>query len=420
MTSTTMRLVPITLFAAACGGDILGGARWAGTMTDSAGVTIVENAGSGVWEDADRPAVEQELDIGSADADPSYQFGNITGIDVDQDSMIYVVDQQSQTVRVFDAAGAFVREMGGPGSGPGELGQAPAGVFVGPGDTVFVPDMQQQRVVRFTAEGEDAGTFPIPFNEGIPIRWAMTPDAMLVQQSRGIAIEGQTAPPEHDYLLVRDREGVVRDTLLTLPTGASFQLQAGGPPKVRLFEPEPVWALLPEGRTVFGVNSEFDLRVFDRDGSLVRIVRMPFERKPVTEADRTALLRFMREAIMGQAPPEAAPQLEQFLRTIEFADFYPAFASILGGPDGSILVQRIMTADDIAAAGGEFSAQDIGSPIWDVFDVEGRYLGVLELPMRFTPMKVIDGRIWGVWRDELDVQHVLRIRVDANTRVIDG
>lgn len=420
MPSTKMMLLPITLAAAACGGDALGGSRWAGTMTDSAGITIVANERAGAWSDADRPTVERELDIGAAEGEAAYQFGTIAGIDVGEDGTVYVFDQQSQTVRAFDPGGTFIREIGQPGSGPGEIGPQAVGVYVGPGDTVFVPDVGQQRVARFTAAGEDAGTFPIPFSEGISIRWAMTPDAMLVQQTRGIAVEGQTATPENDYLLVRDRDGVIRDTLLTLPTGQSFQMQAGAPPKVRLFEPEPIWALLPDGRVVYGVNSGFSVRVYDRDGGLARIIRMPFEQQPVTQADRDALRRFLRETIMGQAPPEAAPQIQQYIETIEFADFYPAFANILGGPDGSIWVQRIQTADDVAAAGGEFAAQDIGGPIWDVFDAEGRYLGELELPARFTPVKVLDSRIWGVWRDELDVQHVLQLRVDADTRLIDG
>lgn len=402
-------VLPLALVVAACG-DALSGSRWAGTMTDSTGITIVANTESGMWRSSDMPAIEPEVDIGAAEGEAAYQFGNILGVDVGEDGSIYVFDQQSRTVRVFDAAGTFVREIGRPGSGPGELGIQSVGVLVGPGDTVFVPDIGQQRVVRFTRDGQDAGTFPIPLTEGVSIRWVMTPDGMLVQQTRAIAAAGQ-APPEHDYLLLRDRDGAIRDTLLALPTGQSFQMQAGGPPKMRLFEAEPVWALLSDGRTVFGVNSEFSLRVYDGDGQLERIVRRPFHQSPVTEADRSAILLFIREAMNTQgAPPQIA---EQFLSTIEFADFYPAFASLLGGPDGSIWAQRIQTAEDVAAAGGEFSVQDIGGPIWDIFDAEGRYLGELELPARFTPHKILGDGIWGVWRDELDVQHVRRLRLDG-------
>ncbi len=42
---------------AACGG---GESRWAGTITDSAGVTIVSNPAEGIWTEAERWTVEAD------------------------------------------------------------------------------------------------------------------------------------------------------------------------------------------------------------------------------------------------------------------------------------------------------------------------------------------------------------------------
>jgi hypothetical protein len=53
----------------------------------------------------------------------------------------------------------------------------------------------------------------------------------------------------------------------------------------------------------------------------------------------------------------------------------------------------------------------MGSNEWDVFDAEGRYLGVLAFPLRFQPIREVDGVIWGVERDEFDVQSVVGYRV---------
>jgi hypothetical protein len=61
--------------------------------------------------------------------------------------------------------------------------------------------------------------------------------------------------------------------------------------------------------------------------------------------------------------------------------------------------------------GRTFDPQDIGAPEWDVFDRQGRFLGVLTMPSRFQPLRVVDDRVYGVQRDELDVQHVVRLRV---------
>jgi hypothetical protein len=59
----------------------------------------------------------------------------------------------------------------------------------------------------------------------------------------------------------------------------------------------------------------------------------------------------------------------------------------------------------------DFNIQNVGSPEWEVFDAEGRYLGVVELPARFTPAKIMEDAVYGIWLDELDVQYVKRLRI---------
>lgn len=56
---------------------------------------------------------------------------------------------------------------------------------------------------------------------------------------------------------------------------------------------------------------------------------------------------------------------------------------------------------------------DQNSSKWDVFDSEGRYLGVVELSDRFTPFIVKGDRCYGVHRDEIDVQYVQVLRING-------
>ncbi len=123
------------------------------------------------------------------------------------------------------------------------------------------------------------------------------------------------------------------------------------------------------------------------------------------ESDRQALLKALREVWeRNGVPPQAIPQL---VSAISFADYYPAFANLLSGPNGSLWVQHIRTAADMGAAGGDFDAQDIGSPTWDVFDADGRLLGTVTFPDRFLAMRFHGDSVYGVWRDDMDVQHVM-------------
>jgi len=52
-----------------------------------------------------------------------------------------------------------------------------------------------------------------------------------------------------------------------------------------------------------------------------------------------------------------------------------------------------------------------GGPYWDVFDGDGAYRSVVEMPAGFKPMRFVDDRLYGVHRDELEMQRVVRLRL---------
>ncbi|MGH7500804.1 MAG: hypothetical protein ACREL7_03515 [Longimicrobiales bacterium] len=402
------------IMVACAGGD---GAEWAGTVTDSAGIAIVTNPATGLWMDAVRPAITEEWRIGTQAGDPNLQFGAITGLDVGSDGSVYVLDTQARTVRVYDQAGTYLRTIGGPGSGPGELGPTLVSLMLGPGDTVLVPDIMQQRVNRYAPDGASIGQFGIPFDAGIPMRWEQTPDRQIVQQVRIMELGGPpsaaAAPVEPvDRLLLRAPDGTLTDTLMTFASGATFQFR-GNSAQIRLFDTEPMWAIGLDGTVFFGLNSEFSIEMRTSDGVMQRIVRLPMERKPVTDADQQQFREMMSELFAQQGlPPETVAQISSM---IQFAEFYPAYSQIMGGPENTMWVQRVRTATEAAASGESFDPQqgDSGSRVWDVFDAEGRYLGPLEMPARFQPLHVTGNTIYGVGRDDVDVQYVVKLRLDG-------
>lgn len=391
---------------AACGSGLADG-EWTGTITDSAGVAIVANPERGLWRDGQRWRIEEELRIGVADGEPEYQFGAIAWIDVDAEGRIYVLDQQAQNVRVFDGEGDYLRTIGRPGNGPGEFSPAVMAVIPAGGDTLFVPDAMQQRVHRFLADGTEVGSFPIPLTEGISTKWKLLPDGRLAQEVRPAPTPNQD-PAAQQVVLVRAGDGAIVDTLLHLPLGQTLRFQ-GGTARVRLFEPEPLWDVGDDGRMIQGVNSDYRIEIRTPDGELARIVTRPFQRQDVTEADRQAFIDLFDEMFERQGVPPQARQLT--LQTLEFADHYPAYMMIAAGPDGTLWVQHIQSAAEVAAAGGSFDAQNVGAPEWDVFDEDGRFLGVVAFPDRFQPFHFRGDAVYGLWRDDIDVQHVMRLRI---------
>jgi hypothetical protein len=103
--------------------------------------------------------------------------------------------------------------------------------------------------------------------------------------------------------------------------------------------------------------------------------------------------------------------MEALLQQYQFADYFPAFASLALGPEGSVWVQDLRSGTELGGEGQPFDIQDLGSTEWGVFDANGRYLGTVTFPGRYQPIRAIGDRFYGVARDEMDVQSLKVYRV---------
>jgi hypothetical protein len=195
-----------------------------------------------------------------------------------------------------------------------------------------------------------------------------------------------------------------------LPPGESLQI-SGGQARVRFFDPEPIWDADPDGRLLTAKNNTMRFEVWGADGSLQRVITLPFETKPVTERDQSVFLDAIADAARQQGAPQQA--VEQFLQQASFADNYPAFVSLALGPLQSVWAQRFLSGDELAGEEGTFNIQDLGSSTWDVFDAEGRYLGAVTFPGKYQPIRAMGDRFYGIARDELDVQSLKVYRIET-------
>ena len=83
-----------------------------------------------------------------------------------EDGTVVVADRGANELRLFDAAGGFIRSLGGPGEGPGEF-QLLNEVWTR-GDTILVSDNIQSRISVF-GRGGDVSTAPRYYD---PAAWA--------------------------------------------------------------------------------------------------------------------------------------------------------------------------------------------------------------------------------------------------------
>ena len=408
-TPTVVCLAAALCFLPACDGG--GGDAWEGAVSDSAGVRVVSNTGGGVWGPDEGWTVEQDMVVGEAAGNPDYQFGQIAGIDVGSDGALYVLDRQAQEIRMYDAQGQFVRRIGGPGSGPGELSPSAGPLFVGPGDTLLVPDMALQRITRYGPEGEAVESRPLPMTEGIAVKWMEAPNQDLLQQAMIMAMPGQENVEPKNLVLRRAPSGVVRDTLMELPIGRSFSF-SGGQPNITLFESEPTWSVGPAGRLYFGNSANYRVEARNPEGELTQIVQRPTEPQPVRESDQQVFRDILEDLWSEQGvPPQGVQAMSQ---SVQFAENYPAYANLFGGPAGTLWVQKLQSPDQVQDM-GTFDLQDMGSADWEVFGRDGRLLGTVTMPPRFQPLMFQEDAIYGILQDEMDVQYAARLAIQKGS-----
>jgi hypothetical protein len=262
----------------------------------------------------------------------------------------------------------------------------------------------------FAADGTPLEQLPMQMTDGIPFKWVELSNGRIAVQMRLMNIPGRSSVTEpRDIFLLRDSNGKVLDTLLILPAGETIQFGAPGQMKMKVFSPEPMWTISDDGTIYQGLNSEYSINVYDTTGSIRRIVRRSVEPRPVTEDDKNVFRKMVRDAAAAQGAPESA--LDAFVQSMEFAPFYPKIGNIMAGPDATLWVQRTQTAEEMKALGADFDPQDLGSPNWDVYNRDGKFLGLLKMPARYTPLRWVGDRLVGIALDDNDVQFLTLLAI---------
>lgn len=385
--------------------------RWNGSMRDSAGVTIVENPEEGIWAPDEAWTVQEERRIGVVDGEHAYQFGVILpgGVAVDSRGRIFVLDAQAQEVRAFSPRGEYLQTIGGPGSGPGEFSGART-VLMGPGDTLFVPDRRNRRMNRFAPDGAFAGSRPLDPEDGHSVAFRANPSGILAEQISPLLYGTDGPGNTRDVVAFWTSEGARADTATTF-TSARADFQDAGRVHTRWFAPEPRWDLTDDGDLLLGVGGDYRFRVISERGRTKRVITRAHEPRPLLEADEARVKLHLEDR--WRTLGADAEQVTRLWSAQHFSERLPAFRALRAGPAGTIWAQRVKAPSEMAEGETPWFTwpSDWGSREWDVFDPEGRYLGVVTMPPRFAPSVFRDDRIYGRLHDELGVPYVVVLRV---------
>ena len=146
--------------------------------------------------------------LGADDAGPESAFYRPSDIALDGTGHLYVLDSGNNRIQVFGADGSFLRTVGRPGAGPGELKDPEALWVFGDGEIV-VADTGNRRLQRFGPAGEPIATIPVDY---VPID--------LAGNDRFIFVLRLPPPPllgvgdQEPLVRILDRDGVVLDGMV--------------------------------------------------------------------------------------------------------------------------------------------------------------------------------------------------------------
>lgn len=380
------------------------------SVTDSAGIRIVENLATGDgWSDASPWTVSEDLTIGSETLGDEYQFGRIGDLTVSSNGDIAVIDQLAGVVRVFDSTGRFLRALGRPGRGPGELSRSANGVFVLGGDSILVLDPGERRMTVFAPDGSVGAVTPLPpapTGQG----WTRTPGGAFLMRGLTISrVDGRFA--FWDALLALSADGATADTLFEFDYGRT---DLGGPGRLRiqLIVNNPSWARLSDGRVAWTALDRDYIQVHDSTGRVLsRIRHAQWTARDVTPADQATIVELLRvklRAIGGDASFADSPQVEAPAR-------FPAITTVRAGPRGTLWVQLMGPVESIdpMAINAPDRADFLGGSTWHVLDSSGSFLGAIRLPRRFRIFRMTNTAIYGAARTDDGVERIVRLRLST-------
>jgi hypothetical protein len=293
--------------------------------------------------------------IGVLDGPEEYLFGDVSAVAADTAGRIYVADLISSTVRVYDASGAFLAQIGRQGAGPGEFTK-PYDMTFGPDGRLYVREAYRISVLATSAAGVPDSLVAVMPHEGYPYhsarRGAVDTAGRYYDPNYRYPSHSTGLPPQYVYRI--HSPGSLEADSLRVPEyhniratrRAYYMVTESSGRLVRglshaPFEPVPSWVVTPRGTILGGDGERYDLFETDARGDTVRTITGPRPRQAVPEAamrDSAAALAARLDTL-----PVPLPRLlgaSDAVRARELPDSLPAFVGVHLGEDGRIWVEQ--------------------------------------------------------------------------------
>lgn len=361
------------------------------TISDSAGIRIVENAhppeGSRLWRVGSEPSVT----IGEVEGEDPYMLSGIWDAMKLADGRIFIPNSGSNELRVFDPSGVHLGSWGRSGEGPGEFNYA-VEVERWPGDSIAAWYGPRRGVSVFDLEGNFAREITLERDPEDPRSRYVRPGAVTRD---GLILAG--VDPHSDVEVpveLRDADGRLVSSLGTHP-GHGVLIDGRLTPRILGWRVvQAPWRDL----IIHSKTEQYEITAFARDGTIARIVRLDHESRAPTSAEVEAYIEeqvyYPPEMLTSEIEEEQERERQRY-RDYPVGERIPAFASIVVDELDHLWVEEY-----------EVPGSRRPGVLWTVFDPEGRVLGYVETPEGLVIHEIGEDYILGHTYDELHVEYV--------------
>ena len=360
-------------------------------------------------------SADLEVSLGASD-DSVLAFSRISGLTVDRDGRMYVLQSTDPIVTVLNPDGTLHQRFGRRGKGPGEF--AGVGGVGWRGDTLWVMDVVQQRVSWFY-HGQHVRTSrfsPVHYGLGtlrsrrVATQWPMADGSWFALVTwRFVQPAGS---PENWLPIIRTTGDAETETVVArLQEAFPFRLvmeHPDGPPGYGspLFSDFPLQSMSDSGERYaivdrpFASGSQVPIRVtvLHASGDTAYSREYMVDVEALTDQQWEAKLQDVMESVNRPGLPAPRFGIRELEEASRRPAHWPSASNVTLGSDSSVWIGL---ADLPWRADRD----------WAVLDSRGTPLFKVNLPRDFRPSVASADLLWGVWTDELDVPHVQRYRL---------
>lgn len=331
--------------------------RWKGTVEEQKGIKIIKNPDKPLYGEISFE-LEEDLSIGNEE-DENYMFYRLTGIAVDQQENIFVLDDGECRIQKFDRNGNYLQTIGRKGQGPGEFEQ-PLGIFLDSEAMIYVRDTMRRNIHIFGKDGRFKETIR-PQNDISSYFGITEKKNILTIHTPHTYVDTKTS------IVLMDMEGKIIKEIATFSYPLRPRIKGhglGNPYEHRLY-------LFPssDGKGIYAHSSQYRIYILNTLGNLSHVIEVDKLPESITKKDKeNQIENYLKRS--EQMPIGEKLTRSEVKKAYIFPEFKPYFKGIISDDTGRIYVRnfKLYNPDD-------------GSEKFDVFSQEGYYLYSVNVPL---------------------------------------